>query len=43
MPDDDAFNLSGKAAWIIGDPVNLKLKLCTLDENLNLTEYDLGL
>jgi hypothetical protein len=39
---DDAFDLSGKAAWIIGDPKNLKLKLYTVDENLTLTEYGLG-
>ena len=43
MPDDDAFELSGKAAWIIGNKDALTLKLYTVDGSLNLSTYDLGL
>ena len=40
---DDAFLLDGKAAWVTGDKVNLKLKLHTVDENLNAQTNDLDL
>lgn len=42
-PNDDALNLSGKAAWVTGDQVNYTLKLHTVDAALNYQAFDLPL